>query len=82
MSQAFKSRGIHTTAVDSARCAHVLARCYVATDPDADPGFRATLAAAGHDPDRVEPITSADLDPDRYPAYIAPRTISFRAERS
>jgi len=36
VSQAFKARGIHTTAVDSARCAHVLARCYVATDPDAD----------------------------------------------
>jgi adenine-specific DNA-methyltransferase len=46
VSQAFKARGIRTTAVDSARCAHVLARCYVATDPDADPGFRAALAAA------------------------------------
>jgi adenine-specific DNA-methyltransferase len=46
VSQAFKARGIHTTAVDSARCAHVLARCYVATDPDADPGFRSALADA------------------------------------
>ena len=34
------------TAVDSTRCAHVLARCYVATDPGADPGLRAELAAA------------------------------------
>ena len=34
------------TAVDSARCAHVLARCYVATDPTADPAFPATVAAA------------------------------------
>ena len=46
VSQAFKSRGIHTTAVDSARCAHVLARCYVATDPDADAGFRSALVDA------------------------------------
>jgi len=46
VSQAFKARGIRTTAVDSARFAHVLARCYVATDPDADPEFTAALAAA------------------------------------
>ena len=46
VSQAFKGQGIHTTAVDSARCAHVLARCYVATDPVADHGFRAELADA------------------------------------
>jgi dTDP-4-dehydrorhamnose reductase len=32
-------------------------------------GFvRAVLAAAGGDPERVHPITSADLDPTRYPA--------------
>jgi len=49
VSQAFKARGIRTTAVDSARCAHVLARCYVATDPDADPGFRTALASAVDD---------------------------------
>ena len=46
VSQAFKARGIRTTAVDSARCAHVLARCYVATDPEAVPGFRDDVAAA------------------------------------
>ena len=46
VAQAFKALGIHTTAVDRARCAHVLARCYVATDPDADPGFREALAEA------------------------------------
>jgi len=46
VSQAFKSMGVVVTAVDSARCAHVLARCYVATDPDARPGFRAEVAAA------------------------------------
>lgn len=32
VAQAFKSRGAHVTAVDSARCAAVLASCYVATD--------------------------------------------------
>jgi dTDP-4-dehydrorhamnose reductase len=32
-------------------------------------GFvRATLAAAGYDPTRVEPISTTDLDPSRYPA--------------
>src|SRR5664280_3446055 len=46
VSQAFKSMGVVMTAVDSARCAHVLARCYVATDPEARPGFRAEVAAA------------------------------------
>jgi len=53
VSQAFKALGIHTTAVDSARCAHVLARCYVATDPDARPRFRADLAEAVDELDRV-----------------------------
>jgi len=46
VSQAFKSLGIQMTAVDTTRCAHVLARCYVATDPDALPGFRAEVAGA------------------------------------
>jgi len=46
VSQAFKGLGLEMTAVDSARCAHVLARCYVATDPDASPGFRAEVAEA------------------------------------
>jgi adenine-specific DNA-methyltransferase len=44
VSQALKGLGLHMTAVDSARCAHVLARCYVATD--ADHGFRAEVAEA------------------------------------
>jgi adenine-specific DNA-methyltransferase len=46
VSQALKGLGLEMTAVDSARCAHVLARCYVSTDPDADPGFRAEVAGA------------------------------------
>jgi adenine-specific DNA-methyltransferase len=32
VAQAFKRRGIHVTAVDSARYAHVFAQCYVQTD--------------------------------------------------
>ena len=38
VSQAWKGLGMAVTAVDSARFAHVLARCYVATDPAATPG--------------------------------------------
>ena len=37
VAQAWKRLGLEVTAVDSARAAHVLARCYVATDPAADP---------------------------------------------
>jgi adenine-specific DNA-methyltransferase len=46
VSQAFKGLGLEMTAVDSARCAHVLARCYVATDPNARPALRDEVAAA------------------------------------
>jgi adenine-specific DNA-methyltransferase len=46
VSQAFKGLGLDVTAVDSARCAHVLARCYVATDPEASPTLRDEAAAA------------------------------------
>ncbi len=43
-------------------------------------GFvRQTLTAAGLDPDRVEPISSADLDPDRYPA---PRPANSRLDNA
>jgi len=46
VSQAFKALGIEVTAVDSTRCAHVLARCYVATDPDVDPLFMGEVTRA------------------------------------
>jgi adenine-specific DNA-methyltransferase len=46
VSQAFKGLGLEVTAVDSARCAHVLARCYVATDPDGSPAIRGQARAA------------------------------------
>ncbi len=46
VAQAWKRLGIRVTAVDSARCAHVLARCYVATDPEASPGLAAEVVDA------------------------------------
>jgi adenine-specific DNA-methyltransferase len=46
VSQAFKGLGLHVTAVDTTRFAHVLAECYVATDRDADPGFLVEVAEA------------------------------------
>jgi adenine-specific DNA-methyltransferase len=39
VAQAWKRLGVRMTAVDSSRLAHVLARCYVATDPEASPGL-------------------------------------------
>jgi adenine-specific DNA-methyltransferase len=49
VSQAWKRLGITMTAVDSARFAHVLAQCYVATDPRARPHLSAEVAdAVGH----------------------------------
>ncbi len=49
VAQAFKAAGAEVTAVDSTRCAEVLARCYVATD------------AAGVDPGELE-RSLAELD--------------------
>ncbi len=46
VSQAFKGLGLEMTAVDATRCAHVLARCYVATDPAADPWLLSLAADA------------------------------------
>ncbi len=41
VAQAWKQAGLEVTAVDTTRCSHVLASCYVATDPEADPGIAA-----------------------------------------
>ncbi len=46
VAQAWKRLGITVTAVDSARFAHVMACCYVATDPEAVPGSRPEVADA------------------------------------
>lgn len=40
---------------------------------------RAVLAASGHDPERVEPIASSDLDPER---YRAPRPANSRLDNA
>jgi dTDP-4-dehydrorhamnose reductase len=43
-------------------------------------GFvRAVLRASGHDAERVQPITSSDLDPERYPA---PRPANSRLDNA
>ncbi len=39
VAQSWKQLGLEMTAVDSARFAHVLARCYIATDPGARPAL-------------------------------------------
>jgi adenine-specific DNA-methyltransferase len=54
VAQAWKGLGLTVTAVDSARVAHVLARCYVATDPATHPGLHAELAQAVDRLNRVE----------------------------
>jgi adenine-specific DNA-methyltransferase len=46
VAQAWKRLGLEVTAVDSTRYAHVLARCYVATDPAARPDLTARAAGA------------------------------------
>ncbi|HEX3980110.1 MAG TPA: DNA adenine methylase, partial [Acidimicrobiales bacterium] len=46
VAQAWKRLGMTVTAVDSARLAHVLARCYVATDPGSDPALMGAVAEA------------------------------------
>ncbi len=46
VAQAWKRLGLDVTAVDSARVAHVLARCYVATDPATTSGLHDGVAEA------------------------------------
>jgi adenine-specific DNA-methyltransferase len=46
VAQAWKRAGLAVTAVDSTRFAHVLAACYVATDPAAEPTLLARVAEA------------------------------------
>ncbi|MBV8461890.1 MAG: DNA adenine methylase, partial [Acidimicrobiales bacterium] len=46
VAQAWKRAGLAVTAVDVTRCAHVLARTYVAADPAADPDLVLRLESA------------------------------------
>ena len=46
VAQAWKRLGMEVTAVDSGRCSHVLAQCYVETDPASSPGLERELADA------------------------------------
>jgi adenine-specific DNA-methyltransferase len=46
VAQAWKRQGMNVTAVDSARFAHVLARCYVDSDPRAEPTLAAAVSVA------------------------------------
>ncbi|MGO8871079.1 MAG: DNA adenine methylase, partial [Acidimicrobiales bacterium] len=46
VAQAWKRAGLTVTAVDSARFAHVLARCYVAADPAASTGLTEAVSDA------------------------------------
>ncbi len=41
VAQAWKQLGLAVTAVDAARCSHVLARCYIEADPGAEPQLTA-----------------------------------------
>ena len=74
VSQAFKALGLEVTAVDSARCAHVLARCYVATDPDGLPGFPDEVAAA------VEELNGVPGVPGYVTETFCERSRFFRPE--
>jgi adenine-specific DNA-methyltransferase len=44
VAQAWKQLGLAVTAVDAARCSHVLARCYVEADPSAEPDLFGEVA--------------------------------------
>ena len=70
VAQAWKGLGMEVTAVDSARVAHVLARCYVATDPVARPDLRARAAEAVDRLNRVEGragyVTATFCEASRY----------------
>jgi adenine-specific DNA-methyltransferase len=70
VAQAWKALGLTVTAVDSARTAAVLARCYVATDPSARPGLRDEVADVVDRLNRVEGrpgyVTATFCEASRY----------------
>ncbi len=70
VAQAWKRLDMAVTAVDSARFAHVVARCYVATDPGARVGFAAEVADAVDQlndvPGRPGYVTATFCEASRY----------------
>ncbi|HEY1989373.1 MAG TPA: DNA adenine methylase [Acidimicrobiales bacterium] len=74
VAQALKRLGIHTTAVDSSRAAHVLAQCYVATDPEQSPSFLAEVAEA------VEALNRLDGQPGYVTETFCRSSRFFRPE--
>jgi adenine-specific DNA-methyltransferase len=53
VAQAWKQTGLAVTAVDTARCSHVLARCYIEADPAAEPHL---LAEVSREVDRLNAL--------------------------
>ena len=74
VAQAWKRAGLTVTAVDSTRCAHVLARAYIETDPGADPGVVARTAAA------VERLNRLPGSPGYVTATFCQQARYFRPE--
>ena len=74
VAQAWKRLGMEVTAVDSARFAHVLARCYVATDPQALPGLTDRVA------DAVERLNAVPGRPGYVTATFCEASRYFRPE--
>ncbi len=74
VAQAWKRSGLEVTAVDSARLAHVLARCYVAADPAAQPELVADVAEA------VEQLNAVAGEPGYVTATFCQASRFFRPE--
>jgi len=74
VAQAWKGLGMSVTAVDSARFAHVLARCYVATDPGSDPALPGRVA------DAVDRLNALEGKPGYVTATFCESARYFRPE--
>lgn len=74
VAQAWKELGMEVTAVDRTRFAHVLACCYVATDPAADPTLAERAAAA------VERLNALPGHPGYVTATFCEEARYFRPE--
>jgi len=74
VAQAWKRLGMEVTAVDSTRFAHVLACCYVVTDPRADPALVDRVAAA------IDRLNALDGRPGYVTATFCEAARYFRPE--